>query len=376
MWCHQGVKITVYTRRYGDQSSDYHLPSDGSPPQAPGDEEPGDPAGEVAEAGCESGSADSPDSALGDPIADLLRQAYGLPDSDPRRARLRERAIEMGLPVAHRLARRFSGRGEPTEDLSQVAAIGLIKAVDRFRPDEALGGFWPFAFPTIAGELRRHFRDKTWGIRVPRRLQDAWLQIRGEADGLTQRLGRPVTSRDLADELRLDESLVVEARIASRSYTPTLLSAPVFETGEVADFIAVTEAGYEAVDNSLTIRAAMVALPDRMRQIVRLRFRNEMTQAQIAAAVGLSQMHVSRLLASALAQLREAIVDDGGGAGGTAGVAGTVRVTAPASGAGPGAPVRRGRPDRDRSVFRRGGPPDVRRSAPPSRTRRSLPTPT
>jgi RNA polymerase sigma-B factor len=249
------------------------------------------------------------DTPADDPIADLLREAYALPRTDPRREHLRHKAIEMGMLTARRLSKRFSGRGEPADDLAQVAMMGLIHAVDRYDPAES-AGFWPYAAPTIVGELRKHFRDKGWSIRVPRRLQDVWLQIRGEADGLTQRLGRPVTEADLAETLNMDESLIVEARLASRSYAPMSLYAPVLDTSVLADHIAVHEEGYEHVDNEQTVRRAMLALPKRVRHIVGLRFRHEMTQAQIAAAVGLSQMHVSRILAEAVATLRDLMTPD------------------------------------------------------------------
>lgn len=246
---------------------------------------------------------------VADPIADLLREAYALPPDDPRREQLRRDAIELGIQPARRLAKRFSGRGEPAEDLAQVAAMGLIHAVDRYDPSEP-AGFWPYAAPTIVGELRKHFRDKGWSIRVPRRLQDVWLQIRGEADGLTQRLGRPVTGADLAEMLDLDESLIEEARLASRSYAPMSLWAPVLDSSVLADHIAVHEEGYDHVDNEQTVRQALRALPKRARHIVGLRFRHEMSQAQIAAAVGLSQMHVSRILADAVATLRDLMTLD------------------------------------------------------------------
>lgn len=288
-----------------------------------------------------------------EPIAELLREAYALPITDPRRGRLRARAIELGLPPARRLARRFSGRGEPAEDLAQVAAVGLITAIDRYDPREP-AGFWPYATPTIAGELRKHFRDKGWGIRVPRRLQDVWLQIRGEADGLAQRLGRSVTARDLASVLSIEESLVVEARIASRSYAPTSLSAPVLETSVLEDYIAIREEGYDDVDNEQTVRRALLALPKRMRQIVGLRFRHEMTQAEIAKHVGLSQMHVSRILAEALATLRDVISVDDAGLG--------RRVPAPAASGALALAPRPAAP--------------ARSAAPRSRTRRSPTTPT
>jgi len=245
-----------------------------------------------------------------DSIEAMLAEAAALPRGDPHRERLRQCAIEQGLPAATRLARRYSGRGEPSEDLSQVAAMGLIKAIDGYDP-RSTGGFWAYATPTIAGELRRHFRDKSWGVRVPRRIQDAWLQIRADADLLTQRLGRSLTTRDLAQALAMDERVIIEARLAARSYTPASLSAPVLDGSVLADYVAVSDAGFEDVDNRATVRNAMRMLPRRSRRILRLRFRNEMTQMQIAQTVGLSQMHVSRIIADALAVLRSVLADDG-----------------------------------------------------------------
>jgi RNA polymerase sigma-B factor len=244
-----------------------------------------------------------------DPITQLLGEMHARPIGDPDRTELRRQAIELGLPAVRRIAHRFAGRGEPTEDLIQVGAVGLINAVDRFDPTAA-GGFWPYATATITGELRRHFRDKSWTIRVPRRLQETWLEIRSEADGLVQRLGRHVDADDLAQALDLDRSLVVEARIASRSHTPRLLSAPVSDGAVLGDLLAVTDDGYEHVDNRLTIHRALLSLPIRMRHVVRMRFRNEMSQAEIAAAIGMSQMHVSRILAEALSRLRDIISAD------------------------------------------------------------------
>jgi RNA polymerase sigma-B factor len=247
-----------------------------------------------------------------DPIAEILREASRMATVDPRREQLRHDAISAGVPFARRLSRRFVGRGEPTEDLEQVAVMGLIHAVDRYDPTEP-GGFWAYAAPTIVGELRRHFRDKGWSIHMPRRLQELWLQIRGEADGLMQILGRPVTAGDLATLLDLDESLIVEARLASRSYAPMSLSAPVLDDSVLADHIAVHEDGYEQVDNELTVSRAMQTLPKRVRRIVALRFRYDLTQAEIANVVGLSQMHVSRILADAMVTLRDVMSRDDGG---------------------------------------------------------------
>ncbi len=247
--------------------------------------------------------------AADDPIGAMLADIAVLPRGDPHRERLRAAAIEAGLPAATRLALRYSGRGEPNEDLAQVAAMGLIKAIDGYDPRNT-GGFWAYATPTIAGELRRHFRDKSWGVRVPRRIQDAWLQIRTDADLLTQRLGRSLTTRDLANALAMDERTVIEARLAARSYAPASLSAPVLDGGVLADYVACNDDGFEAVDNRASVREAMRLLPRRSRRILRLRFRNEMTQTQIAETVGLSQMHVSRIISDALAVLRTVLADD------------------------------------------------------------------
>lgn len=244
-----------------------------------------------------------------DAIGSLLADAAALPHGDPHRERLRCAAIEAALPSATRLATRYAGRGEPRDDLKQVAAMGLIKAIDGYDPAKP-GGFWAYATPTIAGELRRHFRDKGWGVRVPRRLQDVWLQVRADADLLTQRLGRSVTTRDLAVELAIDESLVAEARLAARSYTPSSLSAPNLDGTILADFVAVNEEGFEVVDTRQTVRHAMRLLPRRSRRILGLRYRQEMTQTQIANAVGLSQMHVSRIIADSLETLRLALADE------------------------------------------------------------------
>src|SRR5262249_7382496 len=178
---------------------------------------------------------------------ELLSDAAALPPGDPHRERLRCAAIEAGLPAATRLAARYAGRGEPRDDLTQVAAMGLIKAIDGYDPRKP-GGFWGYASPTIMGELRRHFRDKGWGVRVPRRLQDVWLQVRTDADILTQRLGRSVTTKDLADELDLDESVIVEARLAARSYMPSSLSAASMDGLALADFVAVHEDGFDIVE--------------------------------------------------------------------------------------------------------------------------------
>jgi len=249
----------------------------------------------------ESGG-DTPEARPSDPIGELLRAAAAHPPGTPERDRLRLAAIEAGLPVARRMALRYQGRGEPPEDLMQVAAVGLIKAVNGFRPDVA--AFWPYAKQTIIGELRRHFRDKGWGVRVPRSVQDVWARIRNDGGALAQRLGRSVTSRDLAAALAVDESVIVDAWTAGQSYAPTSLSAPVLDNTVLADYVSVNEDGYDRVENRHALRQAMRALPHRSRHIVMLRFAEEMTQAQIAEAVGLSQMHVSRILADAVASLR------------------------------------------------------------------------
>jgi len=224
---------------------------------------------------------------------------------DPGRDALRARAIEAWLPLAHHLARRYAGRGEPVDDLTQVAMVGLIKAVDRYEAGRGVD-FPGFAVPTVLGEIKRHFRDRTWSIRVPRRLQELRLAIGGANNTLAQQLGRSPTVADIARHLGISEEEVVEGLEGARAYSATSLSAPVGdESGtELGDTMGSDDAGYALTDFRVSLGPAMAVLDDRERRILSMRFHGNLTQVQIATQLGISQMHVSRLITRSLAKLR------------------------------------------------------------------------
>jgi RNA polymerase sigma-B factor len=231
---------------------------------------------------------------------------------DPARARLRGRAIEAWLPLAQHLARRYFGRGEPTDDLVQVALEGLIKAVDRY--DAGHGSdFSAFAIPTILGELKRHFRDKAWAIRVPRRLQELRMSIAAANSNLNHSLGRPPTVADIAAHLRISEEDVLEGLEGARAYSATSLSVPVrADSGqELGDTLGGVDHGFELAELRIALGPAIATLTEREQRMLSLRFYGNRTQSEIARQFGVSQMHVSRLLAQALAKLRVLLDDDG-----------------------------------------------------------------
>ncbi|HEX6074105.1 MAG TPA: SigB/SigF/SigG family RNA polymerase sigma factor [Micromonosporaceae bacterium] len=236
----------------------------------------------------------------------LLVAMARLPKDHPDRARLRDRVIEMHLPFAAKLARRFRSRGEPVNDLIQVATIGLIKAVDRYDVDRNIE-FTRFAAPTIVGEVKRHFRDKGWTIRVPRELQELRLKVVKAKGELAVSLGRSVTVAELAAHLNTSERRVLDAIYAGNAYRPASLHQPVPGEDsllEIRDVLGGPDPELESAENRVSLRPLITRLPDRERRIVALRFFADMTQAQIAAEVGISQMHVSRLLSRSLRQLR------------------------------------------------------------------------
>lgn len=230
-------------------------------------------------------------------------------DADERAA-LREELVSRCLPFAGRMAGRYRGRGESIEDLEQVARLGLVKAVDRYDPGR--GSFTAYAVITISGEIKRHFRDRTWGVHVPRRMQDLSLEVTHAMVVLTTELARRPTVAELGAHLRLPEAAVVEALESSAGYTPASLNAPAGADGsaELGDLIGVPDPDLESVDDKITVAGLLVRLPARERQMLAMRFYGNRTQAEIAAELGISQMHVSRLLSRALAWLREAMLSD------------------------------------------------------------------
>ena len=236
--------------------------------------------------------------------ADLLTSMTRAP-AGPARAALRERAIEAWLPLARHLAHRYSGRGEPTDDLVQTATVGLIKAVDKFDPERGVD-FAGYAIPTIIGEIKRHFRDRTWSVRVPRRLQELRLSITEANATLTHTLGRSPTVADIAVHLGVTEEDVLEGLEGARAYNATSLSTPISADGntELGDTLSDGVDDYDGVDLRATLGPALAMLDEREQKIITLRFYGNQTQSQIADQIGISQMHVSRLLTKALGKLR------------------------------------------------------------------------
>jgi len=221
--------------------------------------------------------------------------------------KLRNELIEAHRSLASHLARRFANRGEPFDDLLQVAYLGMLKAVERFDPDRGLE-FSTFATATVEGELKRHFRDKTWSIRVPRRPQELHLRLGNAINDLSQRLKRPPRVAELATELGVSEDAVLEAMEVGGAYRSASLDARPGDSGDsltLEDRLGTLDSGFGLAEHRVVLERLLDDLPERERTIVRLRFFEDMTQTEIAQEVGISQMHVSRLLARTLAQLRE-----------------------------------------------------------------------
>ncbi|WP_432417595.1 RNA polymerase sigma factor SigF [Actinoplanes solisilvae] len=242
---------------------------------------------------------------VADTATELLVNLSALPPGDPARAGLRDRAIEAWLPLARHLAHRYSGRGEPTDDLVQTATVGLIKAVDKFDPERGVD-FAGYAIPTIIGEIKRHFRDRTWSVRVPRRLQELRLAITEANSTLTHSLGRSPTVADVATHLGVSEEDVLEGLEGARAYNATSLSTPIGADGmtELGDTLGGEDSEFELAETRVALGPALATLDEREQKILTLRFYGNLTQSQIADQVGISQMHVSRLLTKALGKLR------------------------------------------------------------------------
>ncbi|MFP5335556.1 MAG: SigB/SigF/SigG family RNA polymerase sigma factor [Actinomycetes bacterium] len=229
-----------------------------------------------------------------------------LPGDAPERAALRDSVVEAHLPLVRHLARRYADRGEPLDDLVQVGTIGLLKAVDRFDPDRG-HAFSSFAVPTVLGEIRRHFRDRGWMVRVPRRLQDLSRSLTEARAVLTQELGRAPTVDELAARTGADPEQVLEALDSAGAYATVPLDSE--DDDGPQTWLAEDDEALEHVENREALRPLLEQLPARERRILALRFVRGMSQAQIAAEVGISQMHVSRLLARTLATLRAGLTD-------------------------------------------------------------------
>ena len=243
----------------------------------------------------------------------LLVEHASLPTSDPRRYELRAELVDGYLPVARHIARRFAHRGEPLDDLVQVASLGLLFAIDRFNPE--LGkDFLAFAIPTVQGEVRRHFRDRGWSMRVPRRLKDLHVSINAAVSELSQRRGRAPRPSEIAELLGIPVADVLEGLQASSAYRASSLDEELSREPErgssLGDQLGALDPDLEFVEDQHALRPLLNALAERERTILMLRFYGNMTQTEIAGRLGISQMHVSRLLAKTLAQLRDGLTTD------------------------------------------------------------------
>jgi len=243
---------------------------------------------------------------------ELLEVLASTSADDPAHRRARDDLVTLHLPLVSFLARRFRDRGEPLDDLVQVGTIGLIKAVDRFDPERGVE-FSTYATPTIVGEIKRHFRDKGWAIRVPRRLQELRLSIGSATAELSQSSGRTPTVAEIAAHLGISEDDVIEGLEGAQAYSTSSLDAPVGGDDDapmLADRLGDVDPSLETIEYRESLRPLLAALPSRERRILALRFFHGMTQSQIAEEVGISQMHVSRLLAKSLSTLRAGLAEE------------------------------------------------------------------
>ncbi|XCM84232.1 RNA polymerase sigma factor SigF [Kitasatospora sp. HUAS MG31] len=245
----------------------------------------------------------------------LLRRLNALEEGTPEHAYVRSTLIELNLTLVRFSAQRFRGRGQPMEDIIQVGTVGLIKAIDRFDPERGVE-FTTYAVPTVVGEIKRYFRDTTWAVHVPRRLQELRLALAKGGDELEQSLGRRPTVPELATHLEVDEEEVIEGLVAGNGRVAGPLdtldgedecggAAPVRRLGG-------PDPGLEKVENLESLKPALAALCERDRTLLHLRFVEELTQADIGERLGVSQMQVSRLLARTLGELRGELLADAG----------------------------------------------------------------
>ncbi|MFD8247276.1 RNA polymerase sigma factor SigF [Nocardia sp. NPDC059691] len=250
-----------------------------------------------------------------DNIEPLFAELAALAPDDPRRDAVRTELIERCLPLAEHIARKFSGRGESFEDLLQIARVGMLAAVDRFDPGHG-ATFLSFAVPTIMGEVRRHFRDYAWSVRVPRRLKEIQSTIGPTVEILSQRLGRMPRAREIAEELGADLNEVTQALIARNAYQTSSIDAASdtddSESGgpSLLDSLGAEDPDFSTVENYLAVKPLLAALPEREKQVLVMRFFDSMSQEQIAQRIGCSQMQVSRILSKTLKSLREQALRD------------------------------------------------------------------
>lgn len=238
----------------------------------------------------------------------LVAEAHRLPDGDPRRQALQARAAEAALPLARTMALRYRQRGEPFDDLLQVAALGVVRAVHGYDPDR-VSGFLAYAVPTILGELRKHFRDHSWTVRPPRRLQELRPLIAQTSDALTQTLGCEPTLADVAEKLTVDVADVESAVLSEAGLRPLSLDASTSTIGDrrLYDTLGTDDPDMARAEVRLSLAPLIAELPPTHRKILSMRFVADMTQQEIATELGTSQMNVSRILAALMAKFRKAL---------------------------------------------------------------------
>ncbi|OII60902.1 RNA polymerase subunit sigma [Streptomyces sp. CC53] len=309
----------VLTLTKGAPAATLTAPADPAP-AIPAQAEPGDRAEQTTAAPTPAAGVSAPAEAIDTRTLSrslFLRlralDAAGAGTDSPERTYVRDTLIELNLPLVRYAAARFRSRNEPMEDIVQVGTIGLIKAIDRFDCERGVE-FPTFAMPTVVGEIKRFFRDTSWSVRVPRRLQELRLALTKASDELAQKLDRSPTVPELATVLGVSEEDVVDGLAVGNAYTASSLDSPSPEDdggeGSLADRLGYEDTALEGVEYRESLKPLLAKLPARERQIIMLRFFANMTQSQIGEEVGISQMHVSRLLTRTLAQLREGLISD------------------------------------------------------------------
>ncbi|WP_234391017.1 RNA polymerase sigma factor SigF [Nocardia suismassiliense] len=244
-----------------------------------------------------------------DGIEEWLTKLADLPPGSAEHSRMRTEIQHLCLPLADHIARRYSGRGQHYEDLYQVASLGLVAAIDRYDAARETP-FLAFAVPTVLGEVRRHFRDHGWSVRVPRRTKEIQLALAPAIETLCHRLSRMPTAIEIAIELGVDLLEATQAMLAANAYTSDSLDTSAYDNDDeyapsVANTLGTEDSGYRITEEALTLAPLLDELPPRERLVLHLRFFGDQTQAQIAERLGVSQMQVSRIISRTLAQLRE-----------------------------------------------------------------------
>ena len=240
---------------------------------------------------------------------EMFEQLAALEAGTSEHEKIRAALIERHLPLVTFMARKFADRGEPLDDLIQVGTIGLIKAIDRFEISKGFE-FSTFATPTIVGEIKRHFRDKTWAVRVPRRLQELGASVTKATNELTQKLDRSPTPKEIAKHLGITVDEVAEALESNSAYSTISLDITSDTSTTIRDTFGALDEALEGVEYRESLKPLLAQLEDREKRILQMRFFENLSQSQIATELGISQMHVSRILNKVLSHLREGLISN------------------------------------------------------------------